>query len=272
MPGTHDDKRGMGCAPQRGRGYTLGHLLLNLTGIATFSALWVVYCVHAVRAAREGAVTTWPWIIGAAVLLSLLFADFMSGFVHWAADNWGTSTWPIAGGFVQPFRNHHDDPLDMTRHDLVERHGDNCIVSMPLFFACWQTGSEGGTRLFWLAFWLGTALWILGTNQFHAWAHMPVVPRWVRWLQKTGLILRPEHHAVHHKRPHSDNYCITNGWMSPVLRLLRFYALLEWILTRLSGVLPLHRQRAMEDALLHERSAIGDQQLSAGDAERRAEG
>jgi ubiquitin-conjugating enzyme E2 variant len=72
------------------------------------------------------------------------------------------------------------------------------------------------------------------------------------------LILSPEHHDLHHRHPYADNYCITNGWMDGPLRFLRFFAVLEWILTKLSGVLPRHTvlEQAPRDphAESHERS------------------
>ena len=36
--------------------------------------------------------------------------------------------------------------------------------------------------------------------------------------------------------PHNDNYCITTGWLNAPLRGLRFFAGLEWLITRLTGV------------------------------------
>ena len=58
-------------------------------------------------------------------------SDFLSGFVHWAGDTVGDESTPIFGpNFVRPFRYHHVDPEDITRHDFIETNGNNCIVAV----------------------------------------------------------------------------------------------------------------------------------------------
>jgi plasmanylethanolamine desaturase len=63
-------------------------------------------------------------------------------------------------------------------------------------------------------------------------------------MQRTHLILPPQHHHGHHRPPHAQNYCITTGWMDAPLRWIRFWDALEWALTKLTGIEPLHKQRA----------------------------
>jgi ubiquitin-conjugating enzyme E2 variant len=55
----------------------------------------------------------------------------------------------------------------------------------------------------------------------------------VRALQRARLILSPEHHAIHHAAPQDKYYCITVGWMNPVLERLRFFAFCEWTIARI---------------------------------------
>jgi ubiquitin-conjugating enzyme E2 variant len=77
------------------------------------------------------------------------------------------------------------------------------------------------------------AFFVFCTNQFHKWAHLDQPPTVVRWLQWSGLILRPKHHDIHHAAPHDKYYCITVGWMNPILTKLRFFraceAIIGWI-------------------------------------------
>ena len=56
----------------------------------------------------------------------------------------------------------------------------------------------------------------------------------VHWLQRAGLILSPEHHAIHHAAPHDRHYCITVGWMNPMLDKLGFFRGLEAVVARIS--------------------------------------
>ena len=63
-----------------------------------------------------------------------------------------------------------------------------------------------------------TALFVFCTNQFHEWAHTKNPARGGRRRQRANLILSPEHHyVVHYTAPRDKYYCITVGWMNPVL-------------------------------------------------------
>lgn len=225
-------------------GYSRGQRYLELLGIALFFAL------TAVVAARLFAMAEPSWhtaaYIAGAFLLGLLFSDFISGFVHWLADNWGNADWPLLGtGFIRPFRHHHVDPEEMTRHDFVELNGNNCIISLPMFWIG-MPFSEGNVlaQIFSSVFCLSVAYWVLGTNQFHAWAHLAQPSPWIARLQRARLILAPEHHAVHHRPPHDRNYCITTGWMNAPLRWLRFFEIAESCVTFCTGHRPQHALHA----------------------------
>lgn len=176
------------------------------------------------------------WMLPTALPFGFVAADFASGFVHWMGDRFGSPQTPVLGpNFVRPFREHHTDPAGITRHDFLEVNGDNAIVLMlamiPVFLLL-NTDSLFGT-------WAGIAsvcffLSIFMTNQFHKWAHAKNVSPFIRWLQRRGLILSPEHHAIHHTSPYDTYYCITCGWLNPLLRKLHFFDRAErvicWVL------------------------------------------
>jgi plasmanylethanolamine desaturase len=226
-------------------GYTVSHRRLELTGVILF-ALASVLCGWqwwTLVGSYEGSNLT--WIVGGALVSSLLFSDWVSGFVHWLADNWGSVDLPWVGpNFVRPFRHHHVDPHAMTHHDFVELNGNNCLVSLSEFAVAWavMTYASTETGLFWGLFLLSSAYWILGTNQFHAWAHTPNPPVWLRFLQSTRLVLHPAHHRKHHQHPHSCNYGITNGWTDPLMSGLNIYAGIEWSVRKILGAKPEHRK------------------------------
>src|SRR4051812_22960187 len=179
-----------------------------------------------------------PWLALTAFMLGFVGADFVSGFVHWTADTWGTPDWPLIGkALIRPFREHHVDEKEITRHDFVETNGNNCFISLPA-----ATGAallpQGTPWFFLAAMTFSLCLAIFGTNQFHKWAHMDEPPRYARMLQRASLILPPEHHAVHHAAPYAKYYCITVGWMNEALFRLRFFQTLEKVISRTTGLIP----------------------------------
>jgi len=162
-------------------------------------------------------------------------SDFLSGFVHWAGDTVGDESTPVLGpNFVRPFRYHHVDPEDITKHDFVETNGNNCIVAAPVLITVLFLMPKTTGALFYTCVVIAcTALFVFCTNQFHKWAHTKQPARWIRILQRAGLILSPEHHAVHHASPHDKYYCITVGWMNPLLDKIRFFRVCEAVISRI---------------------------------------
>ncbi len=164
----------------------------------------------------------------AGAVAGYLAADFLSGLAHWAADNFGSPDTPWLGPtFILPFRNHHADPLEITRHGFVEANGATAILVAPLMLAVWwvvPAAPGDGWTAFALAMML--VLWpsILMTNQIHKWAHMAEPPRWVRPFQRVRLILSPDHHSRHHTAPFDTYYCITTGWLNAPIERFGVFA------------------------------------------------
>lgn len=212
--------------------YGRGHRALEIASI-TFvfgSLIWIAWRIGAATS-DIGDVTG----LAFAALTGYIISDFVSGFVHWAGDTVGDESTPVFGpNFVRPFRYHHVDPEDITKHDFVETNGNNCIVAAPILLTLLFIMPKTTGALFYTCVVTAcTALFVFCTNQFHKWAHMKQPPRWIRMLQRAGLILSPEHHAVHHAAPRDKYYCITVGWMNPVLEKVRFFRFLEAAISRI---------------------------------------
>lgn len=163
-----------------------------------------------------------------------LVADLVSGVVHWAGDTLGSEATPLVGAsFIGPFRRHHTDPSDITRHDFIETNGNNSIVSVGFLSPVTVLmPEEPGWLFYWAAVMWSLCTWMLGTNQFHKWAHAPRPPAWVRALQRTGVILDPVHHRFHHQSPHLTHYCITHGHCDRLLGRMRVFRRLESAIAR----------------------------------------
>jgi ubiquitin-conjugating enzyme E2 variant len=223
-------------APRR----TWVHAAVELAGIL---ALWVLVAAIAARVVlRAEGVAQWGWIAISAAA-GYFFADLMSGIMHWAGDTLGDEDMPVIGrAFIRPFREHHEDPTAITRHGFLETNGNNSLISIPMLLGVWLGFPEPETPgLFVLGLSGSTAVFTFGTNQFHKWAHAERVGPVVRALQRWGLILPPERHALHHAPPHDRHYCITTGMCSEFLGRMRFFRALEWMIERVSPG-ALHRE------------------------------
>lgn len=182
-----------------------------------------------------------PWAAAAGLFTAYVAADFISGFVHWLADTWGRVTMPVIGqALLRPFRLHHVDEKEITRHDYIETNGANCMISLPGIGLSLWCSIETDLGLFFALFWAGVMLFIMMTNQFHKWAHKapkelgPVI----RFLQRSRLILSPEHHQVHHTAPYAKYYGITHGWLNWPLDKIHFFRIAERFGTWAFGAIP----------------------------------
>jgi plasmanylethanolamine desaturase len=182
-----------------------------------------------------------------AMALGVLSMDFLSGFLHWAGDTWGSVHWPWIGPHVlRTFREHHVDAEAITRHDAVEVNATNAMIALPaLSIGHWL----GPDSYLGSAYMLAIGLSAIVTNQIHLWAHRRENPRWIRRLQRLGLILSPEAHALHHEPPFHDHYCITTGWLNQPLARIRFFRGAEWLVTRVTGAMPRAEDAVAAEAL-----------------------
>lgn len=223
-------------------GYSRTYRAIEYASIAAFMALQA----HLHWALGGAYADSW-WMLPASLVLGLLAADWVSGVVHWAGDTWGTAEWAIIGpALIRPFREHHVDQKGLTRHDFVELNGSNCLVSVPVLVMA-ALGLEigerfvgGTTTAFLSAFLAWMTLWVFFTNMFHQWAHREPAENnaLIRWLQRRRLILSPEAHAIHHRPPHLGHYCITTGWLNPVLERVDFYRRAERLVSGVTGAQP----------------------------------
>jgi ubiquitin-conjugating enzyme E2 variant len=190
------------------------------------------------------AVDLLQWWVPLSFLSGVAAADFASGLVHWAADTWGRGDLPVIGPrFLVPFRVHHMNPDDFIRRRFLDTNGDVAAATLPVLIGLLQLPLDGPLAAL-AVFGLGLCAFGVMTNQIHQWAHMPVPPRLVCGLQRLGVLLRPDDHAAHHCGPYDRHYSITTGWSNRPLEAIRFFHLLEIVISRSTGARP----RADEEA------------------------
>ncbi|ADO74173.1 plasmanylethanolamine desaturase [Stigmatella aurantiaca] len=216
------------------QGYSRAIRLMDIGSIVIFVSLELALAYMLWGNSHVG-----PWLLLTAIILGYLAADFVSGFVHWMADTWGSSTMPVLGkAFVRPFREHHVDQKAITRHDFIETNGNNCAISIPVGIATLVMPHSSPTWVFLAAFLGSMIFWVMATNQFHKWSHQDEAGPLVGFLQRVHLILPPDHHRIHHTAPFNKYYCITVGWLNKPLSMIAFFPTMERIVTWATGMLP----------------------------------
>ena len=227
-----------GLIPDRGvvLEYSSERRRLETFGLAIVVILAAMNGTRVVFTIYERCAGPWPWL---AVLGGWIAADFVSGFVHWLGDTWGREDWPLVGtSLIRGFREHHSDPVAITRHDFVETSGTISLALVPLLLVALLAPREQKRGAIAVIFLTIFSLAMLLTNEIHKSAHREKVCRPVAWLQRAGLILSPVHHAVHHVAPFDRGYCISAGWLNPLLDAIGFFRALERSVTFVTGAEP----------------------------------
>jgi len=225
-------------------GYTKTKRAIEITSFVIAGILFPIACWNTFRFA-----SLLSWGVGTlGLILGVIFADFMSGVVHWAADTWGSLEVPLVGNtFIRSFREHHLAPTAMCDHDVIETNGDTVMLTIPVLLLVslkdMIAHSPDGivaahSDVFRSAFWLTTCIGVTFTNQFHKWAHMNKLPPMVEFLQSYWIILPKRIHNIHHRPPFDSNYCITNGWLNPLLNAFGFWRHAERVITFITGWIP----------------------------------
>jgi ubiquitin-conjugating enzyme E2 variant len=253
-------------------GYSIGHRTYEIAGILVAVSLNTML---AIRMAKAPSLSGW-WTPLAA-LVGLLFSDFISGFVHWMFDTWGSVDTPIVGKLaIRTFRHHHVDAKAMTRHDFIETNGHNITLTTVLgfsglVFVIPNPAEASLYAVFLVQCMLCATVFTCMTSQIHQWAHQDESdrPGVIKLLQRARLILEPKHHDVHHTAPYARNYCITVGWMNGPLRAIRFFETLEWVITTVTGALPrvddIGEEAALETVEAQVASTIEDDEAAAAE-------
>jgi plasmanylethanolamine desaturase len=197
--------------------YPTSHRVFEFVSVGTFIGFAAALVWRVVDEVAGRMSVPIALLIVGLVLAAYAVADLASGIVHFLLDNFGSPETPVIGQkFVKPFRDHHVDPMEMTRGDFIAVNADNVFVCLPVIipsFFFLETSAHPYAGVFIV----GLVSGVIMTNQLHKWAHMPTVPRLVAAAQRHGVVLSKEHHSVHHSGAYDRNYCITWGHLDLVL-------------------------------------------------------
>lgn len=196
------------------------------------------------------------WLSLVAFFVGGFVTDLISGLFHFSFDYVWPPRTPIMGPISVEFQEHHVDPtLDPSA--VVSNLTRGAYGALPIaLIALAVRAATAETPLSFLvvASVMATSVWMLGFHQIHSYAHMGSrlspeefnravaeisrlasrrrqrvefarlferagIPRFVRFLQRCGLFLRPEVHWRHHVNFETD-FSSVNGWSDPLTNLL----------------------------------------------------
>ena len=160
---------------------------------------------------------------------ALFFADLLSGIVHWLEDTYGNPSWKFMGigkHVVIPNLVHHYNQREITKGSWFDRIWTSAVFLIILLLILEMLGLAN--KLVYLTF--AIAVW---SNEIHCWTHRSPKEngKFITFLQRNYLIQSPKQHAKHHYSPYASNFCAITPFLNPILETIRFWRILEFILS-----------------------------------------
>jgi hypothetical protein len=193
-----------------------------------------------------GLIAPLDWRLLPALLAGWYLADFASGVVHMYMDyrpctpGIGLRELYFYGGsresqdyvrlrdaamrrigplerLVFDFKNHHPRPDALGRRTLLRQVGSTVMFASLPFSILFNAASLVWTLPTWLV--AGAVSFLVGgtfAQYFHGSLHREQAPWPIALLRRTGLLMTPEAHQLHHDTLQRD-FATNNGWSNPVL-------------------------------------------------------
>ncbi len=166
------------------------------------------------------------------VLVIILIADFISGFVHWLEDAYARPEMPLVGKIAEENLLHHSKPRDFLKKNWWQSSYDLIGIGLVVCAGAWLIY---GSVNVWLLLLLVISI---NANQIHKWAHQNRTERpWlISKLQDWKVLQGARQHGKHHSGHKNTYYCVITNVLNPVLERARFWVGLETLILLVTGV------------------------------------
>ncbi len=167
------------------------------------------------------------------ILSAVVAADLLTGIVHWLEDTYGNPNTKFLGigkHIVIPNLVHHIKPRELTNGNWFSRIWTSMVFLLILLLVLVSLGMANS--FIYLTF--AIAIW---GNEIHCWSHRTPKEngKIITFLQRCYIIQSPKQHAKHHFSPYASNFCAITPYVNPILEVIHFWRILEWIL-RIVGI------------------------------------
>ncbi len=170
--------------------------------------------------------------IVAKIIIAIFAADLLTGIVHWWEDAYGNPNWKLLGrSVIIPNLEHHRSPRAFIKGTYWTRINTSLGLGIILIALCWVFHILNFYSVF-------AILLAAHGNEFHRFAHQTNKEngKFITALQNVGILQSRRHHGLHHQSPYVHHYCVVTNYLNPVLELIRFWNILEFILKYLFGI------------------------------------
>lgn len=180
----------------------------------------------------------------------LFAADLLSGAAHWAFDTWFDEDHPLFHRMVLVVREHHIAPQEMFRYPFYNDTGQLSVLALLLSapiaapILLWAGPSIAAASAIWAC--AIASLCFVFMLEFHKCGHRKPARGVFGLLQRSHLLLSPDHHWRHHRDSYDTHYCLINGWADAVMDRIGGWRALERVIHRVTQAVP----RASDDRWL----------------------
>jgi ubiquitin-conjugating enzyme E2 variant len=166
------------------------------------------------------------------ILVIVLIADFISGFVHWLEDAYARPDMPLVGTIAKENLLHHSKPRDFLKKTWWQSSYDLIGIGLVVCAAAWMID---GTLSVWLLLLMGLSI---NANQIHKWSHQSRTerPRLISKLQDWKILQGARQHGKHHSGQKNTYYCVITNVLNPILERAKFWVGLEAAILLVTGV------------------------------------
>ena len=173
------------------------------------------------------------------ILIGFLFADVVTGVVHWFEDTYldYCIDIPVISAIAKNNEMHHYFPRTIVAKSYFENITGSVIILFIILLFLYLICKKS---LFKYPYFLGSFVFFASlSNLFHRFSHMRECENHfiINYLQKLGILCSHSHHSLHHTVI-DEKYCVLTEYNNYLLDSIYFWRFLEYIVYLFTGVKP----------------------------------